>query len=256
MKFTQIRNATAIVDFAGKTFLVDPMLSPKGAFPGFPGTMNSHIANPTVELPLPLSAIIDVDAVIVTHIHPDHWDDTAERELPKTLPLFVQDEKDAQEIRDAGFQDVRVLSEDTEFAGIRLSKTSGAHGRGFVLEHFSELLGEVSGVVFQHPQEKTVYLAGDTVWNDHVAEAMQRYQPEVVILNSGDARIVGYEPIIMTKDDVLSVHRTCPSAVIIATHMEAVNHATLSRDELREFVTAHQFAQQVRIPLDGETITL
>lgn len=34
----QIRNATVKIDFSGTTFLVDPMLSPKGAFPGFPGT--------------------------------------------------------------------------------------------------------------------------------------------------------------------------------------------------------------------------
>lgn len=51
MKLTQIRNATLKVEYAGKKFLIDPMLSVKGAFPGFPGTLNSHVANPMVDLP-------------------------------------------------------------------------------------------------------------------------------------------------------------------------------------------------------------
>lgn len=39
MKLTQIRNATLKVEYAGKKFLIDPMLSKKGAFPGFPAPL-------------------------------------------------------------------------------------------------------------------------------------------------------------------------------------------------------------------------
>lgn len=39
----QIRNATVKIDFSGTTFLVAPMLSPKGAFPGFEGTLRSEL---------------------------------------------------------------------------------------------------------------------------------------------------------------------------------------------------------------------
>lgn len=60
MKLTQIRNATLKVEYAGKTFLIDPMLSAKGGFPGFPGTLNSNVANPTVDLPLLVSEILSV----------------------------------------------------------------------------------------------------------------------------------------------------------------------------------------------------
>lgn len=31
MKITQIRNATLIIEYAGKRFLTDPMLGPKGS---------------------------------------------------------------------------------------------------------------------------------------------------------------------------------------------------------------------------------
>jgi hypothetical protein len=48
MNITHIRNATQIIDYAGKKFLIDPMLADKGAWPGFPGTARSELRNPLV----------------------------------------------------------------------------------------------------------------------------------------------------------------------------------------------------------------
>ena len=55
VKFQQIRNATIKIDYAGTTFLIDPMLSAKGTWPGFPGTINDDLTNPLVDLPVPMS---------------------------------------------------------------------------------------------------------------------------------------------------------------------------------------------------------
>ncbi|MBN0903914.1 MBL fold metallo-hydrolase, partial [Pseudomonas aeruginosa] len=96
---------------------------------GFPGTARSELRNPLVELPFSRDKIVDVDAVIVTHTHDDHWDAAAIAAIPKTLPVFVQHEADAALLRSQGFQDLRLLSADSEFAGVRLLKTtSGQHG--------------------------------------------------------------------------------------------------------------------------------
>jgi hypothetical protein len=38
--------------------------------------------------------------------------------------------------------------------------------------------------------------------------------------------------------------------------MEAVNHAALSRQELRAYLDARAMAARVRVPEDGDTITL
>lgn len=95
MKFMQIRNATIKVEYAGKTFLFDPFLADKGAVPGYPATVNSHINNPTVDLPMSMSEVFkDVDAVIVTHTHPDHWDDAAKKLVPKDMLIFARDGRD------------------------------------------------------------------------------------------------------------------------------------------------------------------
>ncbi len=128
MKLQQIRNATVIIDYADKRFLIDPMLSPKGTFPAFPGTVNDHLSNPLVELPIPMEEILAVDAVIVTHTHADHWDEPAKQLIPKNKPLFVQNERYAVDIRAEGFTDVRLLGADSEFDGIALIKTAGQHG--------------------------------------------------------------------------------------------------------------------------------
>jgi L-ascorbate metabolism protein UlaG (beta-lactamase superfamily) len=257
MKFQQIRNATVILDYAGARILIDPMLSPKGAFPAFPGTPNDHLMNPTVELPIPMADILDVDAVIVTHDHLDHWDEAAKQLIPKNKPFFVQNERDQATIQASGFTDVRILGANTEFKGISLTKTSGQHGSDEVMASpVGELLGVVCGVVFKHPQEKTVYLAGDTLWNAHVQASLTQHQPDVVILNAGDAQVIGFGSIIMGKKDVYEVHQAAPQATLIATHMEAVNHATLTRNELRAFSAEKGMTHCLLVPADGEVCTL
>ena len=43
---------------------------------------------------------------------------------------------------------------------------------------------------------------------------------------------------------------------MIASRMEAVSHARLSREQLREALAGSPYAGQVRIPEDGESIAL
>ena len=254
MKLTQIRNATLKVEYAGKKFLIDPMLSKKGAFPGFPGTINSHIANPTVDLPLPLSEILDVDAVIVTHTHQDHWDDAAKEAIPKDMPIFTQNARDQWDIQMSWFRNTWVLEERNDFGGITLNKTPGHHGRGEILEGLlGDILGNVCGIVFTHPREKTLYIAGDTVWYQGVEQNLKQYKPDVMVLNSGDAKVLPNESIIMGKEDVYEAYKAAPLATIIASHMGAVNHASLSREDLRAFIVDHRMNSRVLVPEDGES---
>ena len=256
MKLTQIRNATLKVEYAGKKFLIDPMLSKKGAFPGFPGTINSHIANPTVDLPLPLSEILDVDAVIVTHTHQDHWDDAAKEAIPKHMPIFTQNALDQWDIQMSWFRNTWVLEERNDFGGITLNKTPGQHGRGEILEGLmGDILGNVCGIVFTHPTEKTLYIAGDTIWYQGVEQNLKQYKPDVMVLNSGDAKVLPNESIIMGKEDVYEAYKAAPLATIIASHMGAVNHASLSREDLRAFIVDHRMNSRVLVPEDGESYT-
>lgn len=257
VRITQIRNATMHVDYAGTRFLVDPMLSDHHAWPGFEGTVNSEERNPLVHLPLTMDEILDVDAVIVTHLHEDHWDEAARNLVPKGIPLFAQNEADAETIRGQGFTDVRVLSDSSSFNGVQLVKTGGRHGTEAHYAAIGDLLGEACGVVFRQEGQKTIYLAGDTIWQDDVAAALNTHRPDVAILNTGYAMITGIDGgIIMGAQDVLSVHQAAPETLLVASHMEAVNHCTVSRADLRAFAQENGFLDRLLTPGDGETVTL
>lgn len=252
---TQVRNATLIINYAGKKILVDPMLAKKGTYPGFPGSANSHLRNPLVELPIEVNKIIDVDAVLITHLHLDHWDDEAQRILPKDKKIFVQNTEDEKILKDQGFKNVTALTNKILWEGISITRTDGVHGTEEALKKIP-LLGIVSGFLFSHPNEKSIYLAGDTVWNKEVKNALDTFKPDIIILNSGAATMNGLPPIIMDENDVLSVIRYAPKAKIIATHMEAVNHCVLTRQKLKEVLEAAKLNMHVEIPKDGETIIL
>ena len=94
MRLTLVRHATLIVELDGRRILVEPMLDPTRG-PGQPveGSPNA-LRNPLVPLPdaRPRRSCADLDAVVVTHLHEDHFDDTGARLLPRDVPVFCQPE--------------------------------------------------------------------------------------------------------------------------------------------------------------------
>ena len=257
ISYQHIRNATAKIEMAGSTFLVDPYLAPKGSYAGFEGTINSQKRNPLIDMKEPVEKVLEgVDAVIVTHTHDDHWDEYAQKVLPKTLPIFVQNAGDAQIIRSQGFKDVRVVGKNTEFNKVKLSKTGGQHGTDqmYAIPQLAELAGEAMGVVMQADGEKTLYIVGDTIWNEEVDFALNRYKPEVIVMNTGYAQLQGFsDSIIMGKADVAKARQAAPKADIITVHMDAVNHAAVTSDEMRKFVKENQLSK-VAVPKEGEVL--
>ena len=250
MNIQQIRNATLVVKYAGKKFLIDPFLADQGTYPPFPNSFRQDQYNPLVSLPTSIDNIINnIDAVIVTHLHIDHFDDAAKEKLPKDIKMFVQNEEDAKVVKNDGFQHVEVLKEDTVFEEIQLIKTKGEHGRGEILK-FS---GLVCGVVFKHPNEKTLYVADDTVWYNAVQEVIETQKPEVIIVNAGDNQFLEGGSLVMGKDDVYEVYKAATNVKIIASHMEAVNHWTLSKEALKRFINEKGISSNVLVPDDGES---
>ena len=252
-----LRSATAKITYAGKVFLLDPVFAKKDEWPGFKGSLREHIRNPTVELPISIEEILDnLDAVIVTHTHLDHWDEAAQKLIPKNLPIFAQNKADAALIRSQGFIDVRDVSAGIEFEGISLYPTGGQHGTDamYANEPLGTALGDAMGLVFQAPNMKTVYFVGDTTWQPQVTQAINDFQPDIIVLNAGYAQWRGYEgSLIMGKDDVLKASLMCPGSKIVAVHLEGINHCMLSRAELAEYAKEHHVTN-VLIPQDGEVL--
>lgn len=251
MRLRLIRNATLHIRMAGKCLLLDPMLDPAGARPPVEDTADPR-RNPLVELPEPAGVVVTgLDAAIVTHLHRDHLDDTAVELLPKDLPLFGQPE-DAETLRGRGFTDVRPVDDVAEWEGLRIARTAGRHGTGAI----GEAMAPVSGFVLAAEGEPVLYVAGDTIWCDEVAAALDEHRPAAVVVNAGAARFLEGDPIVMTADDVVTVARHAPQARVVAVHLEAINHCPLTRADLHQRLRDEGLTERVTVPEDGAEVPL
>jgi len=249
MQLRLIRHATLIVDVAAKRVLVDPMLDPAGRRPPVEDSEPAR-RNPLVELPEPAEVVVNrIDATLVTHLHDDHLDDTAVDLLPKDAPLLCQP-PDEGVLRDRGFSDVRPVDDRASWDDIAVARTGGRHGTGEIAEE----LAPVSGFVLATEGEPTLYIAGDTIWCDEVAAALDEHRPDVVVVNAGGARFVYGDPITMTADDVVAVARHAPEAIVVAVHMEAINHCLETRADLHQRLRDEGLLDRVIVPEDGAAI--
>ena len=258
MKITQVRNATIIVEYNNNTkFLIDPWLMPKDYMPGFDTAINSEIRQPRVELPFEIEKIVDVDAVIITHIHPDHWDEFAENALDKNIKVFVQSIIDKDYVITKGFTNVEIIQESgTEYNGITLYKTGTQHGKREIIKPLCDSIGlpyDAMGVVFKSNDEKTLYIAGDTIWCEEVKAALEKYSPDVIVVNACAATVLNGERLIMNIDDVKEVLQHAPNSIVIASHMDTVSHLSVTRNDLKGFKNKNNI-DNLLIPEDGEII--
>ncbi|WP_298706529.1 MBL fold metallo-hydrolase [uncultured Veillonella sp.] len=158
-----------------------------------------------------------------------------------------------------GFTDVCVLEESANFNGVTITKRSGSHGTAemYTNKVLAGNLGDAMGVVFSEENENTVYLMGDTIWTPEINKNLNRYEPDVLIMNTGYAKVLGYDDsIIMGTEDVGKAAKLAPKAKIITVHMDTVNHTATSRADMHKYVKGSELEKQVTIPEDGETVTL
>jgi L-ascorbate metabolism protein UlaG (beta-lactamase superfamily) len=250
MHLTLIRSATLRVETAGHTLLVDPQLDPAGARAPVPDTPNPR-RSPLVDLPEPPEvAVAGVDAVLVTHLHRDHFDDTARALLPRDIPLFCQPQ-DAERLHADGFTDVRPVHADATLGDLLIARTDGHHGTG----ELGERMGPVSGFVLSAPGEPTLYIAGDTILCDEVRRAVAEYSPAAIVVNASAARFNTGDPIVMDNDDVVALARET-TASIVAVHFETVSHSTETRADLRERLRTEGLEDRVSVPEDGSEVPL
>lgn len=248
MQIQLIRNATMKITYGGHTILTDPMLSPKGAFRSF-----ANIAkNPTVELPFPVEDVVNgVEAAVVTHYHPDHFDKAAGAVLPKRIAVFCQPGDEAR-FADEGFSSVTPIQRSHTWQGITITRTEGRHGRGKVLE----MMGRVSGFVFQADGEPTVYWVGDSIWCEPVEQSIAEFKPDVIITHSGGAKLPDFDHIIMDAEQTLTTVHASGEAIVVAVHLEALDHCGVSREALRQLAEKKGISpNRFLIPEDGAVLS-
>ena len=247
MQLQLIRSATLVLDYGGERFLIDPMLGPPFQIESYADISK----NPTLELPFPAQYVLaDVDAVIVSHLHKDHFDAAAQAVIPKDWPLLCQPDT-LERIQSMGFQQAQAIAAPMEWHGVQITPTSGEHGYGVWIER----MGPVSGYLFEAEGEPSLYWAGDTVLTAEVSDLIQTHQPDYIVTHSGGAWFESPESlIIMGVEQTLEVARLAPQAQVIAVHLEALDHCRVTRAELAKAAVEAGLAERIVIPADGETI--
>lgn len=250
LQIQHLRHATMIVSVAGKRVLVDPMLASAGSMPPIPFTRN-RVNNPLVNFPLDLGALNDVDAVLVTHLHVDHFDQQAQNLLPKDIPILCQP-SDEKKLTSFGFHQIIPIPHAYTWDTLTIFRVTAHHGAGVI----TALMGTGSGYMIQYGHDRIVYLAGDTIYDETFEQNITRFHPHIIIVNAGHAHMLFGAPITMTSQDVSHVCVFSPQATVIAVHMEAINHCGLSREQLRAYLEEKKLLHHVVIPQDGEIMNL
>ncbi len=249
MEIRLIRNATLRLRYAGRRILIDPFLSPMHAIDSFAGIS----PNPTVDLPCQPEEVYDgSELVLVSHLHPDHFDEEAQRRLPKDRPVYCQPGDEAT-IAAKGFVQVTPIAESITWNSIQITRTPGRHGTGV----WAERMGQVSGFLLRANGEPTIYWLGDTIWYEPVEQILSVLKPDLVVTHSGGARFGDDDPIIMDAPQTLQVCQAVPEATVVAVHMESLDHCTTTRAELRRAADeAGISVERLRIPDDGESLVI
>lgn len=247
MQIRLIRSATLTVELAGIRFLIDPWLAAKGAGKSYSGRGPS----PLVDLPCPVEELLDgIDAVLVSHLHSDHFDEVAQQVLPKSIPILCH-ARDREAIKAIGFEDVRGIGDAIRIGDVTIRTTDGRHGPPEVLED----MGEVSGFLISAPPEPTLYWAGDTILCPEVEAVLAEERPDIVVIHGCGALWNGKGPLVMDATMVMETLRQAGDATVIVTHLDAVDHATVSRADIRAMAANQAFAtKRLLIPEDGDRL--
>ncbi len=255
---TFVGTATTVLRLGSFTVLTDPNFLRAGqrAYLGR-GLWSRRLVEPALQ-PADLPPL---DAVVLSHLHGDHFDRVARRELDRAVPL-VTTEHAARRLRRTGF-DVRPLRTwerheltrpDGEALGVE--SLPAVHARGALGRVLPPVMGSllehrVGGVV-----RRRLYLSGDTLTGAHLDAIRERHPDvDVAVLHLGGTRVLFST---VTMDDVQGVdalRRLRPRAAVPVHH----DDYRVFRSPLSHFVQRaadEGLGHLLRVPLRGRTIPL
>lgn len=254
---TFVGTATTLLRLGSFTLLTDPNFLHRGqrAYLG-KGLWSRRLTEPAMQ-PEELPAL---DAVVLSHLHGDHFDRVARRHLARDQPV-VTTPPAARTLGRWGFDaaglrtwEDHVLTRDGET--LRMVSVPGIHARGLL----GALLPPVMGTMLEldRPGQPTmrVYLSGDTLTGGHLDEVHRRFpQIDVAVVHLGGTRVLFHTVTMDGEQGVDFVRRTDPRLVVPVHH----DDYRIFRDPLETFVrlaSSEGRGHLVRQVARGETITL
>ena len=163
-----------------------------------------------------------------------------ERLIAKDMPWYVQPtDRDTIAIG-SGFINTTAITDSVQVGEMTIIRITGSHGRG----NLAEMMGASSGYMLKAEGQPTLYVMGDCVWDEATKNAVKRYCPNYIVVNSGGAIFPTISktegPIIPNEAETMQIIDECsPNTRFIAVHMDAIDHCQTTRAILRNEARHH-----------------
>jgi L-ascorbate metabolism protein UlaG (beta-lactamase superfamily) len=213
-----IGNATVLIRYAGYTILTDPTFihMHEQVSIGY-GMHATRLTNPAMDI----HQLPPLDLVVLSHFHGDHFDQVAERELDRSLPIVTTNEA-TKALRERGFANAQPLDTwssitiDKAEAALRITALPGRHGPPLSELVLPEVMGSM--LEFQSSSDKVlfrIYISGDTLIIDDLREIPRRYPDiDLGLLHLGGTRVLGIMVTMDGKQGVEAMQIVSPEIAI------------------------------------------
>ena len=251
-QITYIGGPTALFDWRGIRLLTDPTFDPAGGQHKTGPVVLAKTAGPA----LSPESLGRVDAVLLSHDHHyDNLDHSGRKFLPGAQQVLTTpagaERLGGNAIGLANWQSIDVPAAD---GVLRVTGTPARHGPA----HLDR--GPVTGfaLAFADALDQAIYISGDTVWYEGVAEVSRRFAIRVAVLFMGAARVpaVGPDALTMTAADGIEAARAFSGATIMPLHYEGWAHFTESREVIARAFNDAGIGPRVRWMELGKTTTV
>jgi L-ascorbate metabolism protein UlaG (beta-lactamase superfamily) len=252
-----IGNATVLIQVAGFTILTDPTFIHKHEQTWLGGGLHTtRLTDPAIEL----ADLPPLDLVLVSHFHGDHFDQVAERDLDRTLPI-VTTPQSAQDLEERGFTNCLPLdvweSLDVEKgpARLRITATPARHGPPLVDLVLPDVMGSILDVTTADGGTSRLYITGDTLVIDELREIPRRFPDiDIALLHLGGTRVLGILVSMDAKQGVEAMRIVDP-ALAIPIHYNDYDVFTSPLSDFQAEVRAAGLEDRVHYLSHGETYT-
>ncbi|MGB6067729.1 MAG: MBL fold metallo-hydrolase [Desulfomonilaceae bacterium] len=253
LKFTYIGGPTALLELGGLRLLTDPTFDPAGSqFPTSAYTLQK-ITGPAVTA----ESLDPIDAVLLSHDHHSDNLDRAGRDLLKRAGIVLTTQAGAERLGGNAVGLAPWASADLtsrEGRVVRVTGTPARHGP------VGGDRGPVTGFVLALAEspKSAIYISGDTVWYEGVAEVARRFSIGVAVLFMGAARVleVGPTHLTFTAHEAVEAARAFADATIIPLHYEGWAHFSESRKEIEAAFASAGREHRLRWMEPGLAITV
>jgi L-ascorbate metabolism protein UlaG (beta-lactamase superfamily) len=256
-QLTFVGTATTLVRLGSFTVLTDPNFLRRGqrAYLGR-GLWSRRLTDPAFGI----DALPPLDAVVLSHLHGDHFDRVARRGLSREAPMLTTPHA-FRRLSRHGFHGVglppwtdHLLVRGRE--ELRVEALPGVHARGVL----ARLLPPVMGSMMEHRVEGEVrtriYVSGDTLTGDHLDEITARYpRIDAAVVHLGGTRVL-LHTVTMDADQGVDLMRRIPAPTVVPVHHDDYR---VFRSSLADFVHRAEragFAGRVRPVIRGQTVSL